>query len=108
MAQSLAENLFGRVNFVEEYLPQREDLEAGFQNRKTATQAFCQFCGAYWEVNIKKARELAQLAEINLPRHDLSAYYFETSGCEDCLGRETWAILKKIKDLPKPIKKPTF
>jgi hypothetical protein len=107
MAQSLAENLFGRVNFVEEYLPQREDLEAGFQNRKTATQAFCEDCGVYWEINIRKARKLAELAGIDLPRLNLPAYFFVVNGCENC-GQEVQAELRAIKDLPKPIKKPLF
>jgi hypothetical protein len=113
MAQeSLAENIFGKTNKVSGgrriFLPSREVLERGFESRKSATQAFCKICGAYWEIDIRRARELAGLAGVDLPRHDLPAYYFMISGCEDCLGVESRAVFRAIKDLPKPIKKPLF
>jgi hypothetical protein len=113
MAQeSLAENIFGKTNKVSEgnriFLPSREVLERGFESRKSATQAFCKTCGAYWEVDIRGARKLAKLAGVDLPRHGLSNHYFMISGCEDCVGRESRAVLRAIKDLPKPIKKSLF
>jgi hypothetical protein len=113
MAQeSLAENIFGKTNKVSEgnriFLPARETLERGFENCKSATQMFCKDCGAYWEVNIRKARELAELAGIKLPHENLSVYFFVVSGCEECIGLERRAVLKVIKDLPKPIKKSLF
>jgi hypothetical protein len=113
MAQeSLAEAMFGKIEKVNGgkriFLPSRETLERGFEHRKSAAQAFCKLCGAYWEVNIRKARKLAKLAGVDLPHHGLSSYYFMISGCEDCIGSESRAVLRAIKDLPKPIKKPLF
>jgi hypothetical protein len=97
--KKLAEQLFGRVKKIEasrEIEVDENRLFEDFENKESELYLFCRGCGLYFEVDRKRAVELAEEAEVDLPDNFKKGMYFESDGCGACDGDNAKVKFKNL------------
>ena len=100
MVENISEELFGRIK--EErikatggHVPDVKLLQKIPKKFEAVISIFCEGCGTYLRAVKEQAEDFADKAKVDLPE-DLTNFYFEVGGCEECDGNQKIVKLKKI------------
>jgi hypothetical protein len=99
--REIAAKLFGKVRKIVatgNHQPDAENVSMALEGEDAIIQTFCMGCGMMFELNENGARDLAKIAEIELP-DDATGKFFQTGCCPYCDSVDTQVLLRDKVEL---------